>query len=87
MTKVYSALSRSVQIPIEFARELRLRKGYTQSEIGARLNCSPATISAIENGKASARVLADYLVTLAIAPNARKRSPGGAQRAGRRKEH
>jgi DNA-binding XRE family transcriptional regulator len=40
------------------ARERRLREGYTQPEIAARLNCSPATISVIENGKSSARVLA-----------------------------
>lgn len=75
---------RTVSIPIILARELRLRKGYTQAEIGRRLNCSAATISAIENGKATPRIFADYLTTLAITPAARRRSPGGPHRVGKR---
>ena len=77
-------MAQTISLPITLARELRLRKGYTQAEMGTRLNCSTATISAIENGKAAARVYGDYLMTLAIAPVARKRTPGGASRIGRR---
>jgi transcriptional regulator with XRE-family HTH domain len=78
-------MAQTVSLPIALARELRLRKGYTQTEMGIRLRCSTATISAIENGKSSARVYSEYLMTLAIAPIARKRSPGGASRIGRRR--
>ena len=78
-------MAQTISLPITLARELRLRKGYTQAEMGTRLSCSTATISAIENGKAAARVYGDYLMTLAIAPVARKRTPGGASRIGRRR--
>jgi transcriptional regulator with XRE-family HTH domain len=78
-------LAQTISLPITLAREVRLRKGYTQAEMGTRLSCSTATISAIENGKAAARVYGDYLMTLAIAPVARKRTPGGASRIGRRR--
>jgi transcriptional regulator with XRE-family HTH domain len=78
-------LVRNIEVPVSTARELRLRKGYTQSEIGERFNCSAATISAIEQGKASVHVFTDYLVALGIAPNARKRTPGGDKRVGRRR--
>jgi transcriptional regulator with XRE-family HTH domain len=77
-------VAETISLPITFAREIRLRKGYTQAEMGSRLNCSAATISAIENGKAATRAYAAYLMTLATAPVARKRTPGGASRIGRR---
>jgi len=78
-------MAQTVSLPITLAREVRLRKGYTQAEMGVRLSCSTATISAIENGKAAARAYGEYLMTLAIAPIVRKRSPGGAARIGRRR--
>lgn len=53
--------------------------------MGVRLDCSAATVSGIENGKAGARVYADYLATLADTPHLRKRTPGGGSRIGRRK--
>ena len=76
---------RKISVPVVLARSIRLAKGLTQADAAERHGVSAALVSAIENGTRPGEVYAEYLQTLAEAPNKRDRTPGGEYRAGKKR--
>lgn len=85
LAKLVEYAPMQINLPLTFAREVRLEKGLSQEEAADHFGVSKATVSAIERGERPPRVYREYVKSLATAPNSHKRTSGGDQRTGRKR--